>query len=178
MEHYTFHTKLKEIWQKGYDDYQSGGREPGAYLTDEDQAFLASIGANQQDVYDFTDDYIRYGAPDWETFWSVQSIRFNYFKLVMKGLPSTTIPSMDEYTPKDGEINGIRWLPRIIEKAQNKLLGQLDPDIMYDCGGDREFLELHNLHPAEFLQLVWNNFDDFQAIAAYLEENSPALQKV
>ena len=178
MDHYTYHTRLKEIWQKGYDAYQAGGREPGVYLNDEDQAFLAEIGANQQDVYDFTDDYIRYGAPDWETFWSVQSIRFNYFKLVMKGQPGTYIRLPSEYTPKVAELNGIPWLPRIIEKAQHKLRGELDPDVMYGCGGDRDFCERHNVHPAEFLQLVWNNFNDPQAVAAYLEEHSPALQKV
>jgi len=178
MDHYTFHSRLKEIWQKGYDNYQAGGREPGAYLTEEDQEFLNAIGANQQDVYDFTDDYIRYGGPDWETFWSVQSIRFNYFKLVMKSQPGTYIRPNDEYTPKNAELNGIRWLPRIIEKAQHKLRGELNPDVMYECGGDRQFLADHNLHPAEFLQLVWLNFDNPEAIAAYLEENSPALQKV
>lgn len=178
MDHYTFHTRLKEIWQKGYDDYRAGGRKPGAYLTEEDQAFLAEIGANQQDVYDFTDDYNRYGAPDWETFWSVQSLRFNYFQLVMKGRPGTYIRPMGEYTPKDAEINGIAWLPRIIEKAQHKLRGELNPDVMYGCGGDREFFQKHNLHPAEFLQLVWIHFDAPREIAAYLEEKSPALQKV
>lgn len=177
MNHYTFHTRLKEIWQKGYNDYQAGGRVPGAYLTEEDQSFLASIGANQQDVFDFTDDYIRYGAPDWDTFWSVQSIRFNYFQLVMKGQPGTYIRPIGDYTPKDAELNGIRWLPRIIEKAQHKLRGELDPDVMYGCGGDRQFLSDHNLHPAEFLQLVWLNFDNPQRIAAYLEEHSPVLQQ-
>ncbi|MBH52751.1 MAG: hypothetical protein CMI18_00170 [Opitutaceae bacterium] len=178
MDHYTYHTRLKEIWKKGYDDYQAGGRTPGAYLTNEDQEFLAEIGATQHDVYDFTDDFICFGAPDWETFWSVQSIRFNYFKQVMKGQPGTYIRPMAEYTPKDGEIKGISWLPRIIEKAQHKLRGELDPDIMYGCGGDRKFLKNHNLHPAEFLQLVWNHFEDPQAIAQYLKDSSPILQKV
>jgi hypothetical protein len=178
MDHYTFHVKLKKIWQKGYEAYQAGGREPGAYLTEDDQNFLTEIGANQQDIYDFTDDYIRYSAPDWETFWSVQIIRFNYFKLVMKSLPGTYIRPTTEYTAKSAQLNGIAWLPRIIEKAQHKLRGELDPDVMYGCGGDRAFLEEHNLHMAEFLQLVWNHFDDPQAIAAYIEEHSPALQKV
>ena len=178
MEHYTFHTRLKEIWQKGYDDYQAGGRKPGAYLTDEDQAFLAEIGANQQDVYDATDDFIRYGGPDWESFWSMQTIRFNYFQLVMEGQPGTYIRPLAEYTPRQAELNGIPWLPRIIEKAKDKLRGELEPDVMYCCGGDRDFFQKHNLHPTEFLQLVWINFDDPQAIAAYLEEHSPILQTV
>lgn len=177
MDHYTFHTHLKEIWQKGYEDYQKGGRTPGAYLTEAEQAFLSEIGANQQDVYDFTDDYIRYGAPDWETFWSIQSIRFNYFQLVMKGRPGDRVRPPAEYTPKQDELNGIPWLPRIIEKARDKLRGELDPDVMYCCGGDREFLSKHNLHPAEFLQLVWLNFDNPRAVAAHVQEHSPALQE-
>ncbi len=175
MNHYDYHTRLKALWDKGIEDYKNGGRVPGAYLTEADQAFLSYIGANQQDLYDFTDDSIRYGEPDFEMFWAVQSMRFNYFKMIMKSQPSDFIPPMEAYSPKDGEINGISWLPRIIEKAKHKLRGELDPDIMYGCGGDREFCKTHNLHLAEFLQLVWNNWDDDQVIAAYIQAHSPAL---
>ncbi len=177
MNHYDYHTRLKALWEKGVEDYSNGGRVPGAYLTEEERAFLGEIGANEQDLYDFTDDSIRYGEPDFEMFWAVQSMCFNYFKMIMKNRPGDYIAPMAAYSPKDAEINGIPWLPRIIQKAKRKLRGELDPDIMYGCGGDRQFCKTHNLHLAEFLQLVWNHWDDHQAIAAYIEAHSPALQK-
>lgn len=167
--HYTYHQTLKSIWGKALADYNAGGREPGACLNDEDQSFLQSIGANQQDLFDFVDDSIRYGEPDFETFLMVQSMRFNYFMTAMDGNASETVREPSTYTPKTSELEGIVWLPRIIEKAKDKLRGELDPDVMYGCGGDRQFFKEHNLHPAEFLQLVWNNWDDNQSIVAYLK---------
>ncbi len=169
--HYTYHQTLKLLWNKGLSDYNAGGRDPGIYLSDVDQAFLKSIGANQQDLYDFVDDSIRYGEPDFETFLMVQSMRFNYFMTVMKEHPSDTVREPSTYTPKTAELEDIVWLPRIIEKAKDKLRGELDPDVMYGCGGDREFFKKYKLHPAEFLQLVWNHWEDNQSIVAYLKNN-------
>lgn len=177
MNHYDYHTRLKALWEKGVEDYNQGGRSPGAYLTKEDQAFLSEIGANEQDLYDFVDDSIRYGEPDFEVFWAVQSMRFNYFKMIMQNRSGDYIAPMEAYSPKNAEINGIPWLPRIIQKGKRKLRGELNTDIMYGCGGDRQFCKTHNLHLAEFLQLVWTHWDDHQAIASYIEANSPALQK-
>lgn len=177
MNHYDYHTRLKALWDKGVEDYHNGGRVPGAYLTEEEQAFLSEIGANEQDLYDYTDDSIRYGEPDFEMFWAVQSMRFNYFRMIMKNRQGDYTAPMEAYSPKNAEINGIPWLPRIIEKAKRKLRGELNPDIMYGCGGDRQFCKTHNLHLAEFLQLVWTHWDNHQAIAAYIEAHSPALQK-
>ena len=31
---------------------------------------------------------------------------------------------------------------------------------MYSCGGDRNFFRTHDIHPAEFLTLVWRNGDN------------------
>lgn len=46
----------------------------------------------------------------------------------------------------------------------------MPPELMYGCGGDRRFLKENNIHPAEFLRLVWSKFDDDQAIADWVAE--------
>ena len=104
MNHYDYHTRLKALWDKGVEDYHNGGRVPGAYLTEEERAFLREIGANEQDLYDYTDDSIRYGEPDFEMFWAVQSMRFNYFRMIMKNRQGDFIAPMEAYSPKDAEI--------------------------------------------------------------------------
>ena len=120
MNHYDYHTRLKALWEKGVEDYSNGGRVPGAYLTEEERAFLGEIGANEQDLYDFTDDSIRYGEPDFEMFWAVQSMRFNYFKMIMKNRPGDYIAPMAAYSPKDAEINGIPLAPQDNPKSQTQ----------------------------------------------------------
>jgi hypothetical protein len=52
-------------------------------------------------------------------------------------------------------MEGIPWLPRIIAKAEAKLRGEMDPDTMFGCGGDRAFCSKHHIHPADFLRVVW-----------------------
>jgi hypothetical protein len=48
------------------------------------------------------------------------------------------------------------YLPRILAKAKAKLRGELDPDLMFGCGGDRAFLARSGgLHLADFLRQVW-----------------------
>ena len=67
----------------------------------------------------------------------------------------------------------MRYLPRILKKARHKLRGELDPDIMFGCGGDRNFLSSHgDIHPADFLRNVWAAGDDDAKIVAYLRSQS------
>jgi hypothetical protein len=62
---------------------------------------------------------------------------------------------MSDLPAKAAEMDGIPWLPRLIAKAEAKLRGEMDDDTMYGCGGDRDFLEQHKIHPADFLRVVW-----------------------
>jgi len=59
------------------------------------------------------------------------------------------------FPPRDEEREGIRWLPRIILKAKAKLRGEMPDSLMYNCGGDRGFLQKFDIHPADFLRIVW-----------------------
>jgi hypothetical protein len=73
-------------------------------------------------------------------------------------LDSTKLPA------KDSEIEGIRWLPRIIPKARAKLRGELPPETMFCCGGDRHFFHHNKIHPSEFLGIVRRAGEDDQKI--------------
>ena len=64
------------------------------------------------------------------------------------------------------------WLPRILAKAQAKLRGELHPDIMYCCGGDRAFLRRHQIDPVDFLRTVWENEADDDAVVEWVRTRS------
>jgi len=79
---------------------------------------------------------------------------------------------MDKLPPKDAQLGGIEWLPRIIEKAHAKLRGEMPPELMYCCGGDRAFLREHGIHPADFLREVWAAGDDVQRILSFVRKSA------
>ena len=70
---------------------------------------------------------------------------------------------------KKDEVDGIAWLPRLIVKARAKLTGQLQPDLMYGCGGDRPFLRKRNSNLVDFLKVTRDASDD-QDIINYIKD--------
>ena len=86
---------------------------------------------------------------------------------------SDKVVCSDDIPAKPEELEGIAYLPRIIAKARAKLRGELDPDLMFSCGGDRSFLKRNgNLHPADFLRRVWAAGDDDAQIAKWVKSCS------
>ena len=75
---------------------------------------------------------------------------------------------------KADAIKGIAWLPRLIPKAKAKLRGELPSSLMYCCGGDRRFFSEHDIHPAEFLSLVWRNENNDAAIVDWVAARTRA----
>ena len=68
------------------------------------------------------------------------------------------------------ELEGMPYLPRLIAKGRAKLRGELDPDMMFGCGGDRRFLKNHgDIHPADFLRQLWAADDDDLKLAAWIQ---------
>jgi hypothetical protein len=155
MQHYEWPATFREIYDRAVKAYQAGGRNPAAISSAEDQALLASIGCTAQELYDFVDDRFRYGEPSFETTLLVTAVRREYFLTVQRGRHSQHQVDMDKLPAKSAQLGGIPWLPRLIEKAKAKLRGEMPPDLMYCCGGDREFLNQMNIDPAEFLRFVW-----------------------
>ncbi|MEO0510693.1 MAG: DUF5069 domain-containing protein [Verrucomicrobiota bacterium] len=160
MNHYNYQTSLKQIWTDAVAKYEAGNREPENYFDEDTLADLASVGLNTMDVYDYAEDYVSGGEPDFETFLMVCEARRDYFFTEQKGelssnrLDSLTLPAKSE------AIEGIVWLPRIMPKALAKLRGELPPETMYGCGGDRRFFKENSIHPAEFLRASWAYQDE------------------
>lgn len=171
MNHYDYHKRLKELWQKAVDQYAAGQRDSATYFSDEETQWLADHGVTPQEVYDFAEDYDDAGEPDFTTFAMITDVRRSYFLTEMKGKKTGTIVDPETYPAKDAEAAGIRWLPRIIGKARAKLRGELDPDTMYSCPGDRRFLKENDIHPAQFLRVVAQSFDDDQAIINWTKQH-------
>ena len=100
----------------------------------------------------------------------MQSVRRSYLLLVQKGVPSKIVLDESKMPAKTDAVHGIEWLPRLIPKTRAKLRGELPTTLMYGCGGDRRFFKQHDIHPAEFLQVVWHCGDDDKAIVDWVEK--------
>ena len=149
-----FHIELVRIWGKAVELYNQGHNDADGFPIEEDLPFLCSVGLNRMDVFDFAEDWVREGAPDLAAFLLIHEQRRDYFIETQKGKASGKTMDSSTLPAKSEEIDGIRWLPRIIPKARAKLRGELPPDTMYCCGGDRSFFRENAIHPAEFLRIV------------------------
>ena len=150
--------------------YRSGNRDFDSYYEANDLSFLRSIGCREREFFDFVEDFCDDNTPSPATALLVAAVRRDYF-LSEQGEKSWSGPLLTrDGIPSFGDaLDGIAYLPRIIAKARAKLRGALDPDLMFCCGGDRNFLRKHgNLHPADFLRAVWAAGDDDARIATWL----------
>ena len=124
----------------------------------------------KREFFDFVEDYCEEGEPSLSTTLLVAAARRDYFLSVMNGAPGTARLTRDDIPGFGEELHGIAYLPRIIAKARAKLRGELDPDLMYGCGGDRNFLsKIGGVHPADFLRQIWSAGDDDHAIASWVK---------
>jgi len=172
MEHYDFHKEFRALYDKAAKQYAAGKRNPDDFFSKHELAFLAAIGSRAQDLYDYAEDAANYGEPDFETALLVQSVRRSYFQLVQKSEPSKVVLDEPSLPAKTAAIRGIEWLPRLMPKARAKLRGELPASLMYGCGGDRRFFKQHDIHPAEFLQLVWQLGDNDKAIVDWVAQRA------
>jgi hypothetical protein len=138
----------------------------------DDAAFLATIGCSTQELFDFVDDCLRYGDFDYETVLAVTAIRRDYFLNVMHGKTTGRVVPMEELPAKTAAVDGIAWLPRLIAKARIKLRGEMNPDLMYGCAGDRPFLRDRHMTLPQFLQLVWDSGGDDHAIIEAVKKSA------
>lgn len=156
--------EFRHVWDRGVAAWKAGRRSAAKMFSPEDVAFLASIGCTAQELFDFVDDSLGWDDLDYETALAVTEIRRKYFLEVMGGKSTGRVIPMSTLPAKSAAVDGISWLPRLIEKARIKLRGEMDPDLMYGCGGDRPFLRRHHMTLPQFLQLVWDKGDDDRAI--------------
>ncbi|MGB1126833.1 MAG: DUF5069 domain-containing protein [Opitutales bacterium] len=177
MNHYDYQATLKLVWDDAVAKYRAGKRDPEAYFDAATLADLASIGLKAMDVYDYAEDYVSGGDPDFETFLMVCEARRDYFLTEQRGQPSESLLDSSTLPPKTESTRGIAWLPRILPKALAKLRGELPPETMYGCGGDRRFFRENNIHPAEFLRATWAYQDDMDRLVDWVESRRPNVDK-
>ncbi len=151
--------------------YQSGDRDFEKYYTCEDSAFLAGIGCKPREFFDFIEDFGDAGEPSISTALLVAAVRRDYFHTAQKGIPSAAVLTGDDVPTFGDELEGMAYLPRLLAKGRAKLRGELDPDLMFGCGGDRNFLKTHGgIHLADFLRHLWASGADDQKITAWIKE--------
>jgi hypothetical protein len=149
--------------------YRAGDRDFAGYFTAADRGLLGGIGYKPRELFDFVEDFVDEGEPSASTALLIAAVRRDFFTVVQQRVASATVVGSGDMSTFGDALEGIYYLPRILAKARAKLRGELDPDLMFGCGGDRKFLRDHgDIHPADFLRHVWAAGDDDAAVAAFV----------
>jgi hypothetical protein len=157
---FNYQRELVQIWEKGVKLYEEGHTSPDTFPITDELPFLQSIGLNKMDIFDYVEDWICEGTPDLATFLLIHDARRDFFLEDQNSVHSTVKLNSETLPGKNDEIEGIVWLPRVIVKAKAKLKGELPPETMFCCGGDRAFFKRNDIHPVEFLRIVQKAKDD------------------
>jgi hypothetical protein len=123
--------QFHELFFTGVKRYEAGRQSPETMFEPEDIAFLESIGCSALEMFDFCDDYVRWGDVIYEHVEELQAVRLDHFKNTLNRQPAKHRMAMDEFPAKSDEVEGIAWLPRLITKARAKLAGNFPADLMY-----------------------------------------------
>jgi hypothetical protein len=173
---YLWAATFGEVFVYCCDSYEEGTKDHEEWFDEEDLVFLASIGCKPREIFDFVEDCCagEGDEPTPETALLVAAVRRDYFLVEQKGKVSDKLVLSSDLPAKTAELEGIVWLPRIIAKAKAKLRGEMEPDIMFGCGGDRAFLSKHKIHPADFLRVVWAAKGDDSKVLQYVKTGTYA----
>ncbi len=173
MKHYDFIARFHALYNQAVTRYAAGHRGAETMFSAEEVALLRENGITAQHMYDYAEDHNNYnGEPGVDIAITIESIRRDYFLNVQGGRPSTTVLDEASLPAKTDSVRGIEWLPRLIPKARAKLRGELPSSLMYCCGGDRRFFKQHDIHPSEFLSLIWRSELNTAAIVDWVAKRS------
>lgn len=176
MKHYTFAATFRSLYDKAVSFYSAGRRGSDTYFTADESAWLAGNGITAQHLYDYAEDQLNYGGePGYDIALGIEYIRRDYFLNVQHGQPTGIIADPATWPAKDATAQSIVWLPRILPKARAKLRGELPSSMMYGCSGDRKFFTTHDIHPVEFLNLVWRLDGNDDAIIDWVSRRSSGV---
>jgi hypothetical protein len=168
----TWNESFLALFDRCVAAYQSGNQDFESYYAAGDLQLLGEIGYKPREFFDFVEDFCESSVPAISTALLVAAVRRDYLLAVQEGKASDApLLTRDALPAFEVEMSGIPYLPRIIAKARAKLRGELDPDLMFCCGGDRRFLSQNGgIHPADFLRRVWAAGDDDAKIAAWVAD--------
>ncbi|RRJ98098.1 DUF5069 domain-containing protein [Opitutaceae bacterium TAV4] len=176
MTHYTFAREFHALYDHAVQLYASGQRDAATYFNTAQSAWLAANGLTAQHLYDYAEDQNNGDEPGYDIALGIELVRRDYYLNVQGGRPSPERLAEDTLPPKDAAVEDVVWLPRIIPKARAKLRGELPATLMYCCGGDRRFFKNNDIHPAEFLAVVWRAGDSDQAIIDWVVRRIDSLR--
>jgi len=171
----TWNDQFLKLFRSSVEKYRGGNDDFRSYFTSDELEFLQSIGYKPRELFDFVEDLVDTGEPSESTSLLVASVRRDYFLTTQKGIHSDKEITTNDL-PTFGDIlddaPDIPYLPRILAKARAKLKGELDPDIMFGCGGDRNFLKNNgNIPPSDFLRHVWASGDTDSHIIEFVNSS-------
>lgn len=169
MSDTAWETTFRAVYDRGLAAYRRGQDRPHTYLGGEDIAFLRTLGCSAQELFDFVEDKVNYGEPSLEDALAVAAIRRGYFLDELGGRTTGRVRSMAELPAKTDAVDGIAWLPRILEKAKAKLRGEMPEELMYGCGGDRMFLRSVRVSLPEFLAAVRDARGEDRAVIEWVK---------
>ncbi len=166
----TWNDHFLTIYRSSFDKYKAGNTDFSSHYSAENIAFLKTIGYKPRELFDFVEDNAEEEIPTESTALLVAAVRRDYLYVIQDRKHSDKEITRDDVPNFGEEFAGIIYLPRIIAKARAKLKGELDPDIMFGCGGDRKFLRDNgNIPMADFLRNVWSAGTDELKIANYVK---------
>jgi len=171
VKHYSFAEKFRELYDQAVGSYAKGQRGAESFFSKEERAWLASNGLTPQHLYDYAEDMSTLGEPSYDQALGIELVRRDYFLNVQNGQASARVLDPATLPHKPEEAKGLPWLQRTIPKARAKLRGELPPNLMFSCPGDRAFFKANDIWPAEFLNLVWREPSD-DAVVAWVVRRS------
>jgi hypothetical protein len=166
----TWEKTFAHLFEAAVEKYRAGHQKAAGLVDEAGAKFLATIGHSEQEFFDFVEDFAKGGEPTLETALKIAAVRREYFLEEQDGRRSSQVVDMAKLPSKDATVEGIGWLPRIIPKAEAKLRGEMPPDLMYGCGGDRRFFRENQVDPAEFLRVVWTAGGEQDEIIAWVKK--------
>jgi hypothetical protein len=141
----SWEQRFSKLFQASVEKYRAGHQKAEGMVDEKAKTFLASIGHSTQEFFDFVEDFAKGGEPTFETALKIASVRRDYFLKEQQGTASTHRIVMADLPAKDAQVEGIGWLPRLLPKAEAKLRGEMPPELMYGCGGDRKFFRTYHI---------------------------------
>jgi hypothetical protein len=169
MKNYDFPARFRALYAQAVDSYAKGQRGADTFFNAEEKAWLAANGLTPQHMYDYAEDHNNYaGEPGLEHALGIELVRRDYFRNAQGGRASGSKLEEAKLPPKEAQVKGIAWLPRLLPKARAKLRGELPASLMYCCGGDRKFFKAHDILPAEFLAVLARHEQDENAVVDWV----------
>ena len=75
MDSASWQDEFRALFDRAVEKFSQGTRAPWGLFTQEEQEFLASIGATAQEIFDFVEDWVEDEAPDRDTVVRITAIR-------------------------------------------------------------------------------------------------------